>query len=93
MLFSDAFWEEVIVFSLTDDIDFESASKYVAGKHRTLTTMNISGSRVIHTVIVVCLPSIYHLSSSQNHLKIESRICFKSESCIGERGHRLGCYQ
>ena len=53
-----------------DGIDVESTSKYVAGKHRTLTTMNISGSRVI--VIVLCLlpPSVWHLSfiskSSQN---------------------------
>ena len=58
MLSSDAFLEEVIFFSLTGDIDVESASKYVAGKHRILTTMNISGSRVIHIVIVVCLPSV-----------------------------------
>ena len=37
-----------------DDIDVEisSASKYVAGEHRIFTTMNISGSRVIHIVIV-----------------------------------------
>ena len=34
------------------------------GKHRILTTMNISGSCVIHIVIVLCLPlpSIWHLS-------------------------------
>ena len=50
----------------------ESASKYVAGKHRILTTMNISVSRVIHIVIVLCLPppSVWHLlfisKSSQN---------------------------
>ena len=43
-------------FSLTDDIDVESASKYVAGKHQNLTTMNISSSCVIHIVIVLCLP-------------------------------------
>ena len=65
-----------------DDIDVESAYKYVAGKHRILTTMNISGSHVIHSVIVLCLPtppppappppppSVWHLSffskSSQN---------------------------
>ena len=47
-----------------DDIDIESAFKYVAGKHWILTTMNISGSRVIHIVIVLCLapPSVWHLS-------------------------------
>ena len=50
----------------------ESASKYVTGKHQILTTMNISGSRIIHVVIVFCLPppSVWHLSfiskSSQN---------------------------
>ena len=37
-------------------ISMLSAYKYVAGKHRILTTMNISGSRVIHSVIVLCLP-------------------------------------
>ena len=46
-------------FSLTDDIDVESASKYVAGKHRNLTTMNISSSCVIHIVIVLCLPLLW----------------------------------
>ena len=57
---------------LFDDIDVESASKYVARKHQILTTMKISGSCVNHTVIVLCLPlpSIWHLSfiskSSQN---------------------------
>ena len=55
-----------------DHIDVESASKYVVGKHRILTTMNISGSHVIHIVMVLCLhpPSVWHLSfiskSSQN---------------------------
>ena len=57
-----------------DDIDVEisSASKYVVGKHRIFTTMNISGSRVIHIVIVLWFlpPSVWHLSfiskSSQN---------------------------
>ena len=49
-------WRSELFFSLTDDIDVASASKYVAGKHRILTTMNISGGRVIHTVIVLCLP-------------------------------------
>ena len=54
--------------------------------------MNSSGSRIIHTVIVLCLPfpSIWSVSFVS---KIEGRICFKSESCIGERGHHLGCYQ
>ena len=32
---------------LFDDINIESASKYVAGKHRILITMNIYGSYVI----------------------------------------------
>ena len=51
---------------------FKRSSRYVAGKHQILTTMNISGSRVIHIVIVLCLPlpSVWHLSciskSSQN---------------------------
>ena len=90
------FWRKWIIFHwLLDDIDVESASKYVAGKHRILTTMNISGSCVIRIVIVFGLP--FHRSdiyrSSQNHPKIEGKICFKSESCIGERGHHLGCYQ
>ena len=58
MLSSNAFLEAVISF-FTDDIDVESVSKYVARKHRILTTMNISGSLVIHIVIVLCLP---HLS-------------------------------
>ena len=60
MLSSNAFLEEMIVFRLFDDMDFESASKFVAGKHRILTTTNISGSCVIHTVIVLCLslPSV-----------------------------------
>ena len=76
MLSANAFLEAVIFFFffhwLFDDIDVESASKYVAGKHRILTTMNISGSCVIHIVIVLCLllPSVWHLSfiskSSQN---------------------------
>ena len=54
--------------------------------------MNISGSRIIHIVIVLCLPfpSIWSVSFVS---KIEGRICFESESCIGERGHHLGCYQ
>ena len=57
MLSSNAFFE-VILFFFIDDIDVESASKYpyAAGKHRILTTMNISGSHVIHIVIVLCLP-------------------------------------
>ena len=63
---SNAFFEKVIFFFFfffffffhwrLDDIDVESAYKYVAGKYRILTTMNISGSRVIHSVIVLCLP-------------------------------------
>ena len=36
--------------------DVESASIYVAGKHRILTIMNISGSFVIHIMIMLCLP-------------------------------------
>ena len=52
MVSSNAFLEEVIFFHCL----FESASKYVAGKHRILTTMNISGSCIVHTVIVLCLP-------------------------------------
>ena len=58
MLSSNAFLQEVIFFFslLFDDIDVESAYKYVAGKHRILTTMNISSSCVIHIVIVLCLP-------------------------------------
>ena len=98
MLSSNAFLEEVIYFFhlLFDNFDVECASKYVARKHRILTTMNISVSCVIHTAILCCVfpfhrSDIYR--SSQNHLKIEGRICFKSESCIGERGHHLGCYQ
>ena len=57
MLSSNAFFE-VIFFFFIDDIDVESASKYpyAAGKQRILTTMNISGSHVIHIVIVLCLP-------------------------------------
>ena len=55
MLSSKVFLEEVNCFFI-DDIDFGSASKYVVGKHRILTTMNISGSRVIYIVIVLCLP-------------------------------------
>ena len=57
---------------LFDDIDVESASKFVPGKHRILTTLNNSGSCVIHIVIVLCLPllSVWQLSfiskSSQN---------------------------
>ena len=39
------------VFFFIDDIDVESASKYVAGKK--LTTVNIS---VIHIVIMLRLP-------------------------------------
>ena len=69
------FLEEVKCFFIdgsNDDIDVESASKYVAGKHRIFITMNISGSRVIHIVIVLCLrpPSVWNLyfisKSSQN---------------------------
>ena len=71
MLSSNAVLEEVIFFFFFffffwqfDDIDVECASKYVAGKHRILTTMNISGSCVIHIVIVLRLPlpSVRHLS-------------------------------
>ena len=72
----NAFLEEVIYFFVFhwrfDDTDFESASKYVARKHQILTAMNISGSRVFHIVIVLCLPppTVWHLSfiskSSQN---------------------------
>ena len=48
--------EEAIFFHwLFDDTDVESAFKYVTGKRRILTTMNISGSCVIHIVIVLCL--------------------------------------
>ena len=53
MLSSNAFLKEVIFFSL---IDVESASKQIAGKHRILTTIYISGSCVIHIVIVLWLP-------------------------------------
>ena len=60
-------------FSLIDDIDVESASKYVAGKHRIPTTLNISGSRVIHIAIVV-----FHRSDINLHLKIISK--FKAGS-------------
>ena len=58
MLSSNAFFlEDVKIFRwLFDNIDVESASKYVVGKGRILTTMNISGSRIIYTVIVLCLP-------------------------------------
>ena len=70
---SNAFLEVNFGLTIWSDIDVESASKYVTGKHRILTTMNISGSCVIHIVIVLCLPlhrsDIYR--SSQNHLKIE----------------------
>ena len=50
---SNAFLKEVIFFYFFfywrfDDIDVVSASKYFAGKHQILTTMNFSGSRVIH---------------------------------------------
>ena len=38
-----------------DDID-HSMLKYVAGKHRILTTMNISGSRVIHVGLYHVFP-------------------------------------
>ena len=41
---------------LFDDIDIGSASKYDAVKHRIKTTMYVSGCRVIHIVIVLCLP-------------------------------------
>ena len=51
LISSNAFLEEVKFFSLFDDIDVESAAKYVAGKHQILT-MNISSSHVIHIVIV-----------------------------------------
>ena len=67
MISFNAFLKEVIFFHWPfDDIDVESASKYVARKHRISTTMNSSGSRVIHIVIVLCclpLPSVWHLSS------------------------------
>ena len=57
MLSSNAFLEEVNhFFSLTGDIAIESASKYVAGKHRILTTMNSSVGHVIYIVIVLFLP-------------------------------------
>ena len=69
------FLEEVKCFFIDgskDDINVESATKYVAGKHQIFITMNISGSRVIHIMIVLCLcpPSVSHLyfisKSSQN---------------------------
>ena len=52
---SNAFLEEVKFFFI-DDMDVESASNYVAGKHPILTNMNISASCFIHIVIVLCLP-------------------------------------
>ena len=63
-------------------------------KHRILTT--------IYLVAMLCKPWLccvfhFHRSDiyrlSQNNLKIEGRICFKSESYIGEHGHHLGCCQ
>ena len=71
MLSSNAFLEEVIFFWLFDDIDVESAIKYVAGKHRILITMNISGSRIIYIVSVLCLPlpSVWYLSFISNSSK------------------------
>ena len=60
-----------------DDIDVKSVSKYAAGKYEILTTMNISGSCVIHIVIVLSCVFPFHRSdiyrSSQNHLKIEGK--------------------
>ena len=56
-----------------DDITVESASKYVAGKHRSFTTMNISGSRVIHIVIVFFSSSSIGLEFIV-HLKIISKL-------------------
>ena len=51
------FWRRWFFFHwLFEDIDVESASKQIAGKHRILTTIYISGSCVIHTVIVLWLP-------------------------------------
>ena len=94
MLSSNAFLEKCTFFSLTVK---GPPDNNVAGKHRILTTINISGGRVIPTVTVtvLCLPlhrtDIYR--SSQNYLETEGRICFKSENCIGEHGHHLGCYQ
>ena len=55
MLSSNAFLEELKIFHwLFDNIYLyvESASKYVARKIEFKTIMNISGSRIIHTVIV-----------------------------------------
>ena len=59
---ANAFLEEVDLFFI-HDMDVESASEYVAGKHQILTTMNISGSCVIHIVIMLCLPLtwVWHL--------------------------------
>ena len=51
---------------------------------------------VLFTLWLFCVFSLHRSDiyrSSQNHLKTEGRICFKSKSCIGERGHHLGCYQ
>ena len=62
---SNVFWRRWFCFHWRfDDIDVEisSASKYVAGKHRIFTTMNISGSRVIHIVIVLCLLPPFQVS-------------------------------
>ena len=61
---------EMFFHWLFDDIDVESASKYVVGKHRILTTMNISDSRVIHIVIVLYLPLLTFIV----HLKIISKL-------------------
>ena len=88
MLSSNAFLEEVKIFHwLFDNIDVESASKYVVGKDRIYTSMNISSSCIIHTVIVLCLPfpSIWTLSFAS---KLKAVKVF-----IGERGHHLGCYK
>ena len=66
---TNAFLEEVIFFFhwRFDDIDVESASKYVARKHRNLTTMNIS-----HCDGFVSLPSIG--LTFIVHLKIISKL-------------------
>ena len=70
---TNAFLEEVNFFHWRfDDIDVESASKYVAGKHRILTTMNISGSRVMYIVMVVSSSSIG--LTFIVHLKIISKL-------------------
>ena len=66
--------DEIIFHVRFDDIGVESASKYVAGKHRILTAMTISGSRIFHIVIVLCLPPSIGINSSQIHLKIIAKL-------------------